>query len=216
VALDLGIPGEDPAVSRPTAAAGQNPEAQGIALCLRLLTAAPRTRAQLEQALRRHAVPPQAAEAVLGRLAKARLIDDPTFARMWVESRHHGRGLSRRALSAELRQRGVSEADVRVAVAELTPEQEEDAARRLVAARLPATRGRPLPARMRRLMGVLARKGYPAGLAYRVVREALEQDEADPAAAGLDDEAILDAGLSLDDEAGFGDEAALEGNPDLM
>jgi regulatory protein len=34
----------------------------------------------------------------------------------------------------------------------------------------------PPMARMRRLTSVLARKGYSAGLAYRVVREALEQE----------------------------------------
>ena len=36
-----------------------------------------------------------------------------------------------------------------------------------------------MPARARQLMGMLARKGYPAGLAAQVVREALEQDQAD-------------------------------------
>jgi regulatory protein len=197
------------------AAASQNPEAEGMALCLRLLTAAPRTRVQLEQALRRQAVPPQAAEAVLGRLTRAGLIDDPTFARMWVESRHHGRGLARRALTVELRQRGISESDVRGAIAELSPEQEEEAARRLVAGRLAATRGRPLATRMRRLMGLLARKGYPPRLAYRIVREALEQERIDSPDAGLDEDAaldedaILDADLILDDEPGPGGDMGL-------
>jgi regulatory protein len=172
---------------------GQDPEAAAMAVCLRLLTAAPRTRAQLEQALRRRAVPPQAAETVLDRLARGRLIDDALFAQMWVESRHHSRGLARRALSAELRQRGVSESDVTGAVAELGPEQEEQAARRLVAGRLAATRGRPAAARMRRLMGLLARRGYPAGMAYRVVREALEQERA--AGGGLDGDLLPDADL---------------------
>ena len=165
-----------------------------MAVCLRLLTAAPRTRAQLEQALRRRAVPPQAAEAVLDRLARSRLIDDTLFAQMWVESRHHSRGLARRALSAELRQRGVSENDVRGAVAELGPEQEEEAARRLVAGRLAASRGRPAAARMRRLVGLLARRGYPAGMAYRVVREALEQERA-TAGGGLDGASLPDDDL---------------------
>jgi regulatory protein len=189
----------------------QGPEAEGMAVCLRLLTAAPRTRAQLEQALRRRGVPPQAAEAVLGRLTRARLIDDPTFARMWVESRQHSRGLARRALSTELRQRGVSENDVRGAVAEVSPQQEEEAARCLVARRLAATRGRPPAVRTRRLMGLLARKGYSPGLAYRVVREALEQEKIDPAEAGLDEEAMFDAALTLDDEIGPEDETGLTG-----
>ena len=42
-----------------------------------------------------------------------------------------------------------------------------------MARRLPATRGLPRDARMRRLVGQLARKGYPGGMAMAVVREAL-------------------------------------------
>jgi len=73
-----------------------------------MLTAAPRTRAQLYSALSRRGVPDETAEAVLGRFAEVGLIDDAMFAASWVESRHHGRGLSARALAAELRQRGVA------------------------------------------------------------------------------------------------------------
>jgi regulatory protein len=175
-----------------------DPEASAMAVCLRLLTAAPRTRAQLEEALHRRGIPPRAADAVMERLIRARLIDDAAFAQAWVETRHYSRGLARRALSAELRQRGVDEGQVQDAVAELSPEQEEAAARRLVAAKLAATRGRPLPTRMRRLMGLLARKGYLAGLAYRVVREALDQEGIDLAESGIDLDAMLDADTSSD------------------
>jgi regulatory protein len=149
------------------------------AICLRLLTSAPRTRAQLATALRKRKIPDEVAESVLGRFAEIGLIDDAAFARAWVESRHHGRGLARRALSAELRQRGVSDGEVRSAVGMLGPQDELDAARRLVAKRVAATRGKPMPTRARQLLGMLARKGYPAGLAAQVVREALEQDQED-------------------------------------
>ena len=60
------------------------------------------------------------------------------------------------------------------------------AARRLVIKRMPASRGKPMPARARQLMGMLARKGYSAGLATQVVREALEQEEEDDAGARED------------------------------
>jgi regulatory protein len=168
------------------------------AICLRLLTSAPRTRAQLATALRKRGIPGEVAESVLGRFAEVGLIDDAAFARAWVESRHHGRGLARRALSAELRQRGVPDREVRSAVGMLGPQDELDAARRLVAKRVVATRGKPMPARARQLMGMLARKGYPAGLAAQVVREALEQDQED----GPDPRADL-AWIS---EAGSGDD----------
>jgi len=156
-----------------------DPEAIARQICLRMLTAAPRTQAQLAAALRRRGVPEEAATAVLARFAEVKLIDDATFARAWVESRHHGRGLAGRALGAELRQRGVAQEDIQAALSELDPEEELATARELVTRRLAGTAGMAVPARIRRLTGVLARKGYPAGLAYRVVREALEQEAGD-------------------------------------
>jgi regulatory protein len=149
------------------------------AACLKLLTSAPRTRAQLAAALRRRRVPDEIAESVLARFTEVGLIDDTAFARAWVESRHHSKGLARKALAAELRQRGISDGEVRAAVDSLGPQDEMAAARRLVMKRLAATRGRPMPARARQLLGMLARKGYSAGLAAQVVREALEQEEPD-------------------------------------
>jgi regulatory protein len=156
-----------------------DPQAVARLICLRLLSSAPRTRAQLADALAGRGVPEEAATAVLERFAEVHLIDDKMFARAWVESRHHGRGLAGRALGAELRRRGVASDDINSALETLDPQQELDTARELIARRVQATAGMPLPARIRRLTGVLARKGYPAGLAYRVVREALEQEAAD-------------------------------------
>jgi len=173
---------------------GADPQELARQICLRLLAGQPRTRAELASALRRRRVPEEVAEAVLGRFAEVGLIDDAAFAQAWVESRHHGRGLARRALSAELRQRGVAAEEVRAAVGSLGDQDELAAARRLVARRVGASRGRPLPARVRHLVGMLARKGYPAGLAYRVVREALEA-EGQP---GLEAVFDTDAGSDLD------------------
>jgi len=162
------------------------PEAVAQQICLQMLAVAPKTRAQLAGALRRRGVPEDAAEAVLGRFAEVGLIDDTMFANAWVESRHYGRGLSGRALAAELRTRGVPADDIKAAVGGLDPEQEIATARSLVARRLAATKGEPTPTRVRRLIGVLARKGYSQALTYRLAREALEQEGVDLGAAGLD------------------------------
>ena len=146
-------------------------------MCLRLLTLAPKTRAQLADALRKRGIPDEAADQVLSRFEDVGLIDDAAFARAWVESRHYSRGLSGRALSAELKQRGVAAEEIRAAIDDqLGPEAEVSAARRLVDRRLASTRGLPSEQRTRRLAGMLARKGYPAGLAFRVIREALEAE----------------------------------------
>jgi regulatory protein len=178
-----GVPSERTSPELPGQA---SQEAAARQLCLRMLTAAPRTRAELAAALRRRGVPEETAAAVLGRFSEVKLIDDAAFAAAWVESRHHGRGLARRALAAELRQRGVPRDDIKAAVGGLDPRQEIATARGLVERRLASTRGQPLAARIRRLTGLLARKGYSAAIAYRVVREALEQEGLDPAAAGID------------------------------
>jgi regulatory protein len=162
-----------------------DPEARARQICLRLLTVEPRTRAELAQALRRDGVPAEAAETVLGRFTDVGLIDDAAFARAWVESRHHSRGLSRRTLSAELRRHGVDTEEIREAVDTLDPEQEVATARRLVEQKMASTRGQPPEARARRAAGLLARKGYPPGLAFRLIRETLER-EGPGAAAGLD------------------------------
>ena len=184
---DAGRAGTGRAASSPARARGgreqhldpdADPEATARRICLRLLTSAPRTQAQLAGALRKRGVPDEAAQRVLSRFAEVKLIDDATFARAWVDSRHYGRGLASRALSAELRQRGVAADDIEAALSGLDPEQELATARDLIARRLPSTASLPAPARMRRLAGVLARKGYSSGLAFRVVREALEAESA--------------------------------------
>ena len=154
-----------------------DPEVRARHVCLRLLTLAPRTRSQLAEALRKRGIPDEVAEDVLGRFADVGLIDDAAFARAWVESRHYSRGLAGRALSAELKQRGVAAEEIRAAIAEqLGPDAEISAARGLVERKLAGTRGLPPEQRTRRLAGMLARKGYPAGLSFRVIREALEAE----------------------------------------
>jgi len=162
-----------------------DPEARARQICLRLLTVAPRTRAQLAQAMHRRGIPAEAAEAVLARFTDAGLIDDAAFARAWVESRHHSRGLSKRSLSAELRRHGVQSEEIREATDMLDPDQEVATARHLVERKMASTRGRAPEDRARLAAGMLARKGYPPGLAFRLIREAMQQegaelDEMDP------------------------------------
>ncbi|MGJ6960816.1 recombination regulator RecX [Streptosporangium sp. G11] len=159
--------------------AGADPQAVARGICLRLLTMAPRTRAQLAEALRKREVPQEAADAVLERFSEVGLIDDEAFAAAWVSSRHAGRGLARKALASELRHRGVDEETVKEAVDQLDPEEEAETARRLVRRKLSSTRSLEPAVRTRRLAGMLARKGYGPGLVFRVIREVLEEEGAE-------------------------------------
>jgi regulatory protein len=150
-----------------------DPEAVARAICLRLLNTKPRTRSELAAALARRDVPEEAADSVLSRFTEVGLIDDEAFAAAWVDSRHAGRGLSRRVLAGELRRRGVEAATVEEAVSRVDPAAEEATARALVRRRLASTAGLDPAVQARRLIGQLARRGYPAGLSYRIVREEL-------------------------------------------
>lgn len=145
-------------------------------LVLRMLTHSPRTRAQLERSLHRREYPEEVVAQVLDGLDEAGLIDDAAFAQAWVSSRQYSRHLSRRALTQELRTRGVEEETVRDAVAEVSDEDEQDGARALARKSLRSSRTKDKEARIRRALGVLGRKGYPGGLSYRIVREELEQE----------------------------------------
>jgi regulatory protein len=163
-----------------------DPEVVARAIALRQLTVAPRTRAQLAEAMRRRDVPDDVVEKVLDRFEEVQLVDDGEFARQWVQTRHLGRGLARRALSHELRQRGVDEETRREAVEVIGYEEELEAARELVRRRWASMRGDDPARRARRLAGMLARKGYPAGIAYRAIREVTGENGVDPDGDGVD------------------------------
>ena len=159
------------------------------AVVLRQLTMAPRSRAQLAEKLAARNVPADVAREVLDRFEEVGLVDDAAFAEVLVRSRQQMRGLARRSLAQDLRRKGVDDEVARTALAAVSDEDEEAAARELVRRKLRTTRGVEPVKRAQRLAAMLARKGYGAGLAYRVVREALAEEDALPGedAAALDD-----------------------------
>jgi regulatory protein len=169
----------------------QDPAERAREICLRQLAVRPRTRAELATALRRGGIADEVAAQVLDRYDEVGMIDDAAFARAWVSSRHHGRGLARRALASELRQRGVAPDAVGAALSEVDGDTEAATARALVERKLRTTTGEP-QAVFRRLVGMLARKGYPAGLALRVVKEAMAEQSAEAAefAEHIDPDAV--------------------------
>ncbi|WP_431880803.1 regulatory protein RecX [Micromonospora chalcea] len=168
-------------------------------ICLRQLAVRPRTRAELAGALARRGISEEIAEQVLDRYDEVGIVDDAAFARAWVSSRHNGRGLARRALANELRQRGVDGEVAGAALDDLDEETEAETARALVDRKLRSTRGEP-DAVFRRLVGMLARKGYPAGVAIRAVKDALAAQSAEAAefAEHIDADALADAEHDLD------------------
>jgi regulatory protein len=162
-------------------------------ICLRQLAVRPRTRIELAKALARKEISSEVIAEVLDRYDEVGIIDDAAFARAWVSSRHHGRGLARRALANELRQRGVDAEVASEALETIDEDEEATTARALVDRKLRTATGPP-DAVFRRLVSMLARKGYPAGVAIRAVKDALAARDAEAAefADQIDPDALAD------------------------
>jgi regulatory protein len=167
-----------------------NPESAARTVCLNLLTTRARTRAELAADLERREFDGDVVTTVLDRLVEVGLLDDVAFAEQWVDSRHRHRGLGRRALSQELRRKGIDSEVAGEAVAGLDADAERERACELVRRKLPSLDRIESQAAARRLVGMLARKGYGAGMAYDVVRTemAARGAELDEAGADLEDE----------------------------
>ncbi len=151
---------------------------QAKSLCLRLLTARARTRSELEAQLAKREYPEDVSAAVLDRLTKAGLIDDADFAEQWVRSRRAHAGKGKRALAAELRTKGVDDQIIASALADIDADAERERAEQLVQSKLrreTLADGDDLKL-MRRLVGMLARRGYSQGMAADVVRMELDAE----------------------------------------
>lgn len=148
-------------------------------VCLRLLTERARSRAELDQKLTQKGYPRAVIDAVLDRLAEVGLVDDAAFAEQWVHSRHTYSGRGRRALATELRRKGIDQQTSSEALSQVSADDERERAAELVRKKLARTTPDDIADRddrerlMRRLVGMLARRGYSAGLSFAVVKDEL-------------------------------------------
>jgi regulatory protein len=150
-----------------------DPEEVARIVCLRMLDRRAYTRAELRTALGKRGVPDDAADRVLDRFAETGLIDDAALADGYAAAQHRERGLAGRAVALKLRRRGIADDTVAAAVGQIDRASEVAAARALVVRRLRSLTGLDPAVQARRLVGLLARKGYSPGLAHEVVRDAL-------------------------------------------
>jgi regulatory protein len=162
--------------SCPPQSTSESREEQARALCLRLLTARARTRAELAGQLVKRGYPDEVNARVLDRLADVGLVDDRDFAEQWVRSRHVNAGKGKRALVSELRTRGVDDEVITAALADVDPGAERVRAEQLVADRLRRERLTDEAKLARRLIAMLARRGYEQSMAFDVVKVALANE----------------------------------------
>lgn len=173
---ERGGPGEDGQRSESGQRRGREPraeggtEAQAKDACLRLLTDRARSRSELEKKLISRGFETEIITRALDRLQEIGLIDDADFANQWVHSRHTYSGKGKKALAVELRLKGVDQDIASEALSQIDSADERERAAELVRRKL---RNKPVEDRdkvMRRLVAMLARKGYSAGMSYEVVK----------------------------------------------
>ncbi|MGW4774010.1 recombination regulator RecX [Nocardia sp. NPDC004278] len=168
---DTGVTRSGPERTRQGGTVEQAKEA-----CLRLLAVRARSRAELAQRLAAKGFTPDITERALDRFTEVGLIDDAAFAEQWVHSRHTFSGKGKQALAQELRRKGISQSDAAPALAAITADDEEERAAELVRRKL-----RTVPPNLdrdktiRRLVGMLARRGYHQSTAFTVVKAELTQ-----------------------------------------
>lgn len=144
-----------------------------------------KTRGQLRKKLQSEGFDAELIEPLLDKFEAAKLIDDAEYAQTFVAQKSRTKKLSRAALRRELAERGVRGEEAENALAQRTDEQEREDAAELVRKKLRP--GMDFSNRAekdrvtRRLLGMLARRGYSSSVSMSVIREEL-------AAYGADDE----------------------------
>ena len=172
-------PAAEPATGSVSEESGPQRDEQAKTVCLRLLTVRARTRAELVGQLEKRGFTEDVSARVLDRLSEVGLIDDEDFAEQWVRSRHINAGKGKRALVAELRKKGVDDEIINTALADIDSGAERQRAEQLVRDKLRRERLGDEADELkvtRRLVGMLARRGYNSSMAFDVVSSELAQE----------------------------------------
>ena len=140
---------------------------------LRRLSNAPRTRKELAKDLKDKDISDEVATVALDRFEEVGLINDQALASNYVSSQHERKGLGKNALRQQLRAKGVSDDVALEAISQISDDQEFQAAFALACKKIRSLQRDDAKTQLRKIVGVLARKGYPSNLAFRVAKEVI-------------------------------------------
>lgn len=177
----VGMDGQRPSwkqkVRAARAAEEADPYTRAKTIVYNQLAYSAKTRGQLRKKLQSEGFEAELIEPLLDKFEAAKLIDDAEYAETFVRQKSRTKKLSRAALRRELAERGVRGEEAENALAQRTDEQEREDAAELVRKKLRP--GMDLSDRAekdkvtRRLLGMLARRGYSSSISMSVIREEL-------------------------------------------
>ena len=140
---------------------------------LRRLSNAPRTRKELAKDLKDKDISDEVANIALDRFEEVGLINDQALASNYVSSQHERKGIGKNALRQQLRAKGVSDDVALEAISQISDDQEFQAAFALACKKIRSLQKDDAKTQLRKIVGVLARKGYSSNLAFRVAKEVI-------------------------------------------
>jgi len=154
-----------------------DPAERAREIALRALTHSPRSCAQLREKLISREVDPALADSLIARYVEVGLLDDAALAAQIARTRHNERGLAPRAIRLELQRKGFEPADIEAAL-EPIPNTIDDRALELARKRWESLSNVTPDARVRRVVGMLARRGHAPSSAFAVVKDWQRADKA--------------------------------------
>lgn len=129
---------------------------------------------ELRKKLLKRDLMPEAIDVLIEKLQNSRLLNDEEFAHRFARAQRENRKLSRSVLKRELSKKGISPELASDAVADI--DGEEELAREVAEKKAASTRRLDYAVRERRILGMLARRGFPSAICIKVTREVLAED----------------------------------------
>lgn len=165
-------------------------KASAMNSCMWHLGQSSKTRKQLQDKLIAKEIPSDIIEETLGRLVELKYVDDENYAGIFVQNKQSFNKMGKSAIRQELRKKGIDQETIDNALEEISEEDERSRAKELVKKKLPSTRRLDRQKRINRLVGMLSRKGYSAGIVFSIINECLEEEAEE--LLDMDDTAIPD------------------------
>ncbi|WP_432789048.1 regulatory protein RecX [Brevibacterium sp. K11IcPPYGO002] len=129
---------------------------------------------ELRKKLLKRDLMPEAIDVLIEKLQNSRLLNDEEFAHRFARAQRENRKLSRSVLKRELSKKGISPELASEAVADI--DGEEELAREVAEKKAASTRRLDYAVRERRILGMLARRGFPSAICIKVTRDVLADD----------------------------------------
>lgn len=149
------------------------------AKAVRLINHRARSTAELRQRLLDAEFEPEGVEEVIDRCTASGMLDDAQFAQEWVRQREKNQKKSVAVLRRELQRKGIAQALIEDALAQVDEQSQEQILEELVTKKAASLKTRPADRKeydkaLRRVVGVAARRGFPQGVALTYARRALD------------------------------------------